>query len=158
MSVSILFRFCKDVSFVPLLAILRSAWSLCCQQKNAVAAVSVLGGATAETLVSFETEDLFFGDGVRERRHGRPLDVMPLQVVASFLESDRGKYASGVFGINIITSAITHITCWWQRNRLERYCIKWVEQKGWGSRDQLYFNSERMCNNEGIRPRDHDLL
>ncbi len=78
-----------------------------------MATVCTLVGATAETLILFETEDSFFGDVARERRHGRPLDVMPLQVVAAFLESDRGKYASGVFGINIVTATITHIIYWW---------------------------------------------
>ena len=37
-----------------------------------------------------------FGEAARERRHGRPLDVIPLQVVAAFLESDRGRRDSGV--------------------------------------------------------------
>lgn len=37
-----------------------------------------------------------FADVAMVRLHGRPVAVMPLQVVAGFLESDRGSRDSGV--------------------------------------------------------------
>ena len=40
------------------------------------------------------------GEDASARRHGRPLDVRPLQVVAGFLESDRGRRDSGVCGMS----------------------------------------------------------
>ena len=86
-----------------------AAWSLCCQQKNAAApSCSLSPGNTAKTPFLVRRFNLDRGDEVgeraRERRQGRPLSVMPLQVVAGFLLSERGRSDSGVFGMNGILS------------------------------------------------------
>ena len=86
-----------------------AAWSLCCQQKNAAApSCSVSPGSTAKTPFLVRRFNLGRGDDVgekaRERRQGRPLSVMPLQVVAGFLLSERGSSDSGVLGMNGILS------------------------------------------------------
>lgn len=41
-----------------------------------------------------------------ERRHGRPLDVSPRQVVVGFFESERGISDSGVWGMNGISATV----------------------------------------------------
>ena len=62
-----------------------SAWSLCCQQKYVAPSSAPRVRCTATT-----PED-------RARRHGRPLVVMPLHVVAGFFESERDTRDSGVW-------------------------------------------------------------
>jgi len=75
-----------------------SACSLCCQQKNAAAPVS-----SPSVSLSFATETTArtpsFLDAI-SRLHGRPDFVIPLHVVAGFLESDRGRSDSGVCPMN----------------------------------------------------------
>jgi hypothetical protein len=38
----------------------------------------------------------FFGEGASDLRHGLPVEVIPLHVVAGFFESERGSRDSGV--------------------------------------------------------------
>ena len=102
---SILDFLSKSTTFVgfelPLLASF-SACSLCCQQKNA-AAPSWSSSTSCNTAT---TPLLALGDELGELeaaasvlRHGLPLDVIALQVVPGFLESERGSRDSGVCGI-----------------------------------------------------------
>ena len=76
-----------------------TACSLCCQQKKA-AAPSELSHVVSNASTPSLDDRLTFGDDwalvPRARLHGRPLDVMPLHVVAAFFESDRGMRDSGV--------------------------------------------------------------
>ena len=108
--VSILLRSFKGTSFVTSscgcaeLSVVTncSAWSLCCQQKKAAAPESFLSplfptDTIASTPFVAEAEDRVGDFAVAIlRRHGRPLDVIPLHVVAGFLESERGRRDSGV--------------------------------------------------------------
>lgn len=76
-----------------------SAWSLCCQQKNAAALPPSMSSSvrTARTprLGAWEAP----GEDASPRRQSRPFEVRPLQVVAGFLESDRERRDSGVCGM-----------------------------------------------------------
>ena len=47
-----------------------------------------------------------WGEDARGRLQGRPLAVMPLQVVAGFLESDRGRSDSGVWAMKGMVESI----------------------------------------------------
>ena len=90
-----------------------AACSLCCQQKNAAAPPSCSPReSTARTPLGADGEALgeVRGGAARARRQGRPLDVMPLQVVAGFFESDRGRRASGVCGMNGIEDLAVRFT------------------------------------------------
>lgn len=71
----------------------RLACSLCCQQYR----VSSPGSSTRRfpAFVGVDTGEGF--DAATGRRHGLPLDVIPLHVVDGFLESDRLMRDSGVF-------------------------------------------------------------
>lgn len=84
-----------------------AAWSLCCQQKNAVASPFARCSPSADTKSNTQLipagdargDGEERGEAARARRHGRPADVMPLQVVAGFLESERARRDSGVWGM-----------------------------------------------------------
>ena len=85
-----------------LLAASCSAWSLCCQQKYAAAPMSSLSLSPAtDTTARTPSSSLIFAS--IGRLHGRPDLVMPLQVVAGFLESDRGIKDSGVRPVKAMT-------------------------------------------------------
>jgi hypothetical protein len=94
--------FSSNTSAVPLSALPASAaaWSLCCQQKKRDPPgwlLSMAGKATTTPLLPFgEAVGEVCGEAGCERRHERPLDVIPLQVVVGFLESERAMSDSGV--------------------------------------------------------------
>ena len=93
--------------------VILTACSLCCQQKNAAATPSSSPpDITARTPLAAagEARGEDRGDAARARRQGRPLDVMPLHVVAGFLESDRGRRASGVYGMNGMECLVVSFT------------------------------------------------
>ena len=46
-------------------------------------------------------------EGEIARRHNRPLEVSPRQVVVGFFESERGIRDSGVWGINGISAVVS---------------------------------------------------
>lgn len=65
--------------------------------------MSVFLPALAFTPAVFAGNEL--GDDASDRRHGRPLAVIPRHVVAGFLESERDTMDSGVFlkcGIELV--------------------------------------------------------
>jgi hypothetical protein len=82
----------------------RLAWPLCCQQYRLSSRgsywVNFRRGSSASVV-----------DGAIGRRQGRPVDVMPRQVVLGFLESDRPNSDSGVFATNGIISTSGRLGC-----------------------------------------------
>ena len=116
-NVSMLVRSFKETSVVFLASappsVSLAACSLCCQQKYTAAPPSCSPReSTARTPLGANGEALgeVRGDAARARRQGLPLDVMPLQVVAGFFESDRGRRASGVCGMNGIDDLAVRVT------------------------------------------------